>query len=286
LTNALYVKSDAAQLKKYLDIISKETGCSERKGNLLFFHRPTKSPLLTAIFHRKSGDFVVINPASSKEKYAKLSMNRNSVATEDFWVKARAVLDHSDAYSIVSILGSWWLDAPRDFLKSAERHGHVCPGLVFGYFMAKTIEKNYPLRQGDTYFFVANNPTFCGNDAFRVILGVTEEKESLFLKEFSKNQKKNWSIRDGAGVLVKWHEQKNRGQGIILGLDMVKLRQLTGFEKPSKSPETMVPSVLSLIPYLNRYSKFVTVLWESSVDDKMLGKLKRSDNPYVVVGWK
>ena len=287
VTNAPYVKAEGTPLQTYLETLSQETGCSEKKGNLLFFRRPLKSPLITAVFHRKSGDCVVITPDRSRKKNATLKINRNSVATEDFWVKARNVLDHSDAFSIVSILGSWWLHAPKDFLKSAEHHGHVCPGLVFGYCMAKTIKRKYPLGQGEAYFFVANNPTFCGNDALRIVLGVTEENETFFLKGLSKEQKQEWSIRNGAGVLVKWHEHEKRGQGIILGMDMVKLRQMTGFQRPSKAPEEMAPAVFSLIPYLNQYSKFVMVLWSSTVDIKMFEELKRSgNNPYVVVGRK
>jgi formylmethanofuran dehydrogenase subunit E-like metal-binding protein len=287
LTNAPYVIADHGRMKTYMEMVSTGTGCSEKKENLLFFHRPKASALITAIFHRKSGDCVVINHQNQSKKTVAFTINRRSVETEDFWVKARTGLNHRDAFSVVSILGSWWLDAPQDFLKAAENHGHVCPGLVFGYMMAKTVAHDYPLQQGEAYFFVANHPTFCGNDALRVVLGVTEEKKNLFLKTFSKNQKEKWSIRNGTGVLVKWHEQKKRGQGVILGMDMDKLQQRTGFEKPSKAPEEMIPAVFGLIPSLRPYGQFVTVLWESPVEENMFEQLKRAeDDPYGIVGWQ
>jgi hypothetical protein len=113
-----------------------------------------------------------------------------------------------------------------------------------------------------------------------------EEKETFFSRALSHEQRQQWSVRNGAGVLVKWNGQKKRGQGIILGMDMAKLGQRTGFKRPPREPEKMAPAVFSLIPYLNRYSKFVVVLWSSAIEENMFEKLKLShDDPYLVVGW-
>jgi formylmethanofuran dehydrogenase subunit E-like metal-binding protein len=207
------------------------------------------------------------------------------VITPDFWMKAKPVLDESDVFSVVSILSAWWLEAPNDFLACAQAHGHICPGLAFGYFIGKTIQGDYPLRKGQAYVFVADNPSFCGNDAIRVLLDVTEEKKNFISKEFASGEANEWSIQDGAGVCVIWDKEKNEGQGVALGINMPKLGEVTGFKKPAKKSHETISAVFSLIPYLNQFQKFSTVRWQSSVNFEMMERLKSSpEDPYKIVG--
>lgn len=284
LTNAPYAHPDIRTQEAYIKSIDKAVGCSVKKGNLLFFRRPENSPLLFALFNKNTGICKIIRP-DSQEKISTLSINRDMVVTPDFWLKAKQVLDESDVFSIVSILGAWWSEAPHDFLACAQAHGHVCPGLAFGYFIGKTIQRDYPLRQGQTYVFVANNPSFCGNDAVRVLLNVAEEKKNFISKEFAEGESNEWSIQDGAGACVIWDKEKNEGQGVVVGINLPEIGEVTGFRKPAKKSQETIAAVFFLIPYLDQYQKFSTVRWRASVNAKTMERLRSvSEDPYKIVG--
>jgi formylmethanofuran dehydrogenase subunit E-like metal-binding protein len=284
LTDATYVKLDGKTTETYVDVIEEETGCSVGKGNLLFLQRPARHPLIIAVFNRETGDCVVVSSDSRADKPVRLQMKKERISESDFWQQAGDGLSHSDLFGIVTILSAWASEAPHDFLKCAETHGHVCPGLAFGYFMAQTIEKDYPLQEGEKYVFIAT-PNFCGDDAVSVILGVSAGKKNLIVNSLPPAGNEKWSITKGAGILLKWKEYDKSGEGIVLAVDMPKIHKETGFEKPVGGPQASARAALSLIPALTRSEDFVDVVWKFPVSSEVLQELANAGrNPYEVIG--
>jgi len=284
LTNATYVKLNGRTTETYVDVIGRETGCSVGKGNLLFFQRPAQHPLIVAVFNRETEDCVVIRTDGRKGRSVRLQMQREKISKPDFWQETRGGLSHADMFGIVTILSAWSLKAPHDFLKCAENHGHVCPGLAFGYFMAQTIEKKYPLREGEKYVFIAT-PNFCGDDAVSLILGVTAGRKNLIVNALKPAQNEEWSIRKGAGILVKWKERDKSGQGLVLAVDMPRIREQTGFKKPLGGPQASAPAAMQLIPYLSGSKEFVKIVREFPVSPELMQELTSAGkNPYEVIG--
>jgi formylmethanofuran dehydrogenase subunit E-like metal-binding protein len=284
LTDAAYVKLAGRTTEAYVDLIVKETGCSVGKGNLLFFHRPASHPLIIAVFSKDTAECIVIKFDGRKGNTVKLQMRREDISEQDFWQEASAGLDSSDLFSVVSILGAWSVGAPYDLLRCADIHGHFCPGLVFGYFIAETIDNKYALREGEEYVFIAN-PDFCGNDAISMVLDLTPGKKNLVVKGLTHTPNKDWSLDKGAGILVRWHDWKDKGHGVILGIDMANMRERTGFTRPQGQPRTIAPAVLDLIPHLDRGHEFVTVVSEFPVDSKLMEQLTTAaEDPYGIIG--
>ena len=77
---------------------------------------------------------------------------------------------------------------PQDLIKCIDFHGHLCPGLVYGYMVAK--EAIYLLelkRSGDEEIIAICENDSCAVDALQVLLGTTIGKGNLIFKNYGKN---------------------------------------------------------------------------------------------------
>ena len=69
-----------------------------------------------------------------------------------------------------------------------EFHGHLCPGLVYGYRVAMEAMARLDLaRAEDEETVVISENDSCAVDAFQVLLGTTMGKGNLFLRDYGKN---------------------------------------------------------------------------------------------------
>jgi formylmethanofuran dehydrogenase subunit E len=91
---------------------------------------------------------------------------------------------------------------PDDFQKVADYHGHVCPGLVTGYRLAKGALAGLGLKspeEGDLVTIAETDR--CTVDAFPIILGCTTGKGKLIIKNCGKQaftvacRKQNKAVR-------------------------------------------------------------------------------------------
>jgi formylmethanofuran dehydrogenase subunit E-like metal-binding protein len=283
LTDSTYVNLAGRSTEEYVDMVEKETGCSVGKGNLLLFRRPSNYHLIIALYKRDTKECVVIRYDGQEGRVGKLHIGDEYVYEPDFWKKASTGVSGSDTSGIVSILRAWSLGAPYDFLKSAEIHGDACPGLAWGYFTAKAVQKQYPLRTGEEYVFIAC-PTSCKDDAILVLLGVTPGKRTLFVKKLTEEQRKQLSEEKGAGILVKWNQSQKRGEGAVLAIDMDKIRQTISYKTSSK-PNAKAMNIAQLIPHLNSSEEFIKVVREFAVTPELMeGLMSAGKNPYEVIG--
>ncbi len=80
------------------------------------------------------------------------------------------------------------LNVPQDLEKCIKFHGHLCPGLPYGYLVAKEAIRLLGIRRSEDEEIVAmpENDS-CAVDALQVLLGTTAGKGNLILKDYGKN---------------------------------------------------------------------------------------------------
>ena len=80
------------------------------------------------------------------------------------------------------------LDIPEDLARCVAFHGHICPGLVYGYLVAKEAMKLMNLERATDEEIVAicDNDS-CAVDALQVLLGTSAGKGNLIIRDFGKN---------------------------------------------------------------------------------------------------
>ena len=76
----------------------------------------------------------------------------------------------------------------EDLKKCIEFHGHLCPGLVYGYLVAKEAIKLLELRRSrDEEVVAISENDSCAVDALQIVLGTSTGKGNLILKDYGKN---------------------------------------------------------------------------------------------------
>jgi formylmethanofuran dehydrogenase subunit E len=89
-------------------------------------------------------------------------------------------LDHSP-----SVMGH---QLPEDLKRSIAFHGHLCPGLVYGYLIAAEAVRLLGFRRSrDEELVVISENDTCAVDALQILLGTTIGKGNLILKDYGKN---------------------------------------------------------------------------------------------------
>jgi len=268
MTDATYVRVDGKTSEHYVDLIQEETGCTVGKGNLLFFHRHMNYPLKIAIFRRDTKACVVISYDGRESKAKKYDLGLDASSEPGFWKKVGPPLA-PDAFTIVTFLHAWAMDAPNDLLKCAELHNHLCPGVTAGYMIARFVMSKYPLQKGERYKWIAS-PVFCKEDAMQVLLDVTPGKKNLYVEGLTKSQKENLKFENAAGILVVWEKKENKGNGVVLEFNWDKARR-----------KDKLQMILGMLPYLDRPDEFVSVIKEFNVTPQMLERLTTAEtNPY------
>ena len=77
---------------------------------------------------------------------------------------------------------------PEDLKKCVEFHGHLCPGLIYGYMVAKAAMDLLKLnRSRDEEVVAISENDSCAVDALQIILGTSIGKGNLILKDYGKN---------------------------------------------------------------------------------------------------
>lgn len=77
---------------------------------------------------------------------------------------------------------------PDDLRRCVEFHGHICPGLIYGYRVAKEAIRLMNLRRAvdEEVVAICENDS-CAVDALQVLLGTAAGKGNLIIKDFGKN---------------------------------------------------------------------------------------------------
>ena len=77
---------------------------------------------------------------------------------------------------------------PDDLKRCVEFHGHICPGLIYGYRVAKEAMKLMNLKHSvdEEVVAICENDS-CAVDALQVLLGTVAGKGNLIIKDYGKN---------------------------------------------------------------------------------------------------
>ena len=75
-----------------------------------------------------------------------------------------------------------------DLKRCVQFHGHICPGLIYGYRVAKEAMKLMKLRRAidEEVVAICENDS-CAVDALQILLGTVAGKGNLIIKDFGKN---------------------------------------------------------------------------------------------------
>ncbi len=77
---------------------------------------------------------------------------------------------------------------PKDLKKCIEFHGHLCPGLIYGYMVSKAAMDLLKLsRSRDEEVVAISENDSCAVDALQILLGTSIGKGNLILKDYGKN---------------------------------------------------------------------------------------------------
>jgi formylmethanofuran dehydrogenase subunit E len=77
---------------------------------------------------------------------------------------------------------------PADLKKCVAFHGHLCPGLVYGYIVAKEAIRLLGLnRAADEEVVAISENDSCAVDGLQALLGTTAGKGNLMIKNYGKN---------------------------------------------------------------------------------------------------
>lgn len=278
LTNAPYISVDGASALPWLDRAQKKTGCTVGKGNLLFFQRPQAHPLRLMLFSKTNGQAVIISRKKNNWVTDAVNISPDTIAKAAFWEKTDTYHAGRDMFTLASMANVWAKGGPYDFLKSAELHNHICPGLTSGYLMAHYILDHFPLKDGERYTVIAC-PVWCKEDAFQVVLDCTPGKKGLVVKPLSDDQKEQITVPNPAGMVLVWDAKQKRGHGAALSFSFDPLRALS----PKDTPKAAM--VLAALDHLDQPDRFVSTSAEFNLDEKRYDAITRAgSNPWAVVG--
>ncbi|MCP4158897.1 MAG: formylmethanofuran dehydrogenase [Deltaproteobacteria bacterium] len=77
---------------------------------------------------------------------------------------------------------------PEDLQRCIDFHGHICPGMIYGYKVANEALTLLDLmRSIDEEVVVISENDSCSVDAFQIILGTTAGKGNLIINNYGKN---------------------------------------------------------------------------------------------------
>ena len=291
-----------------IDGVIASSGCTIGKANLLLIHRSKEKPLWFAFFNKSSGECVYLEANNSVfglsvaevvalpddkvfTKIAKANIGADELfANPEAWPKVFG----GNEFSIITIANVWAKCAPYEFMKAAEFHNHICPGLTSGYIIVKYLDENLPLQSSRDKYEIIACPPWCKDDAFQVIFDKTVGKRFVAMHLTPEDQKQLPEYYAGpgkggvAGIYIRWNGTTNTGHGMVLAYNRTKTREVSNIPPSLESYRgpRKLKTVLSLMDYLDQPETFVTVVKEFDLNGKAeLMDLKYAgNNPYVELG--
>jgi len=325
LTDAGYIAEiDDYTTEKALGAVMVTTGNSRGKGNLVNVHKPYNSPVWFAFFDKKSKDCVYLEVKSEILKtyldrertdrsalinfmeldgekiFAKISRENidadKLLSKPEAWQeKMLAKVFGGNEFSLITICNLWVKGIPNDFLKVAELHDHICPGLTSGYLIAEYVKEELPSSDPRNEYTVIAIPPWCKDDAFIQIFETNVGHKHMFVKWLTNEQKEKLpgEAKNVANIFIREDKKTGKGEGIVVAFDWDKAYQLCGnvSGKDLKAFDTYrwwhtrLKMDLFMMDYLDKPEELVTTIKEFTVDSAEIEKLKSAGaNPLVELG--
>lgn len=311
--------------EKALDGVTLTTGNSRGKGNLVNVHKPYNAKLWFAFFDRGSGDCVYLEADGEVlETYlgregADRGALRDFMELRDEKIFTNIAVENIDAdkllsdpepwqkkmkakvfggneFSLITLSNLWAEGLPNDFLKVAELHDHICPGLTSGYLIAEYVKKELPSSNPRNEYTIIAIPPWCKDDVFIQIFETNVGHKRLFVKWLTNEQKERLpeEAKNVANIFIREDKKTGKGQGIVVAFDWDKTYQLCGnvSRKDLKAFDSYrwwymrLKMDLFMMDYLDKPQELISTLKEFTVDSPAeIEKLKAAGvNPLVELG--
>ncbi len=325
-TDAGYIaKIGEYTTEKALDGVIMTAGASRGKGNLVNVHKSYNSPLWFAFFNKKNKDCVYLEPKSEvlktyldREKVGRDAALRDFMKLKDDEVFTKIARENIDAdkllgnpeawqgkmvakvfggneFSLFTISNLWAMGLPNDFLKVAELHDHICPGLTSGYLIAKYIIKYFPTPNPRSEYTIIAIPPWCKDDALIQIFETNVGHKRLYVKHLTKEQMGQLPeyAKNVANIVIRWEKGAEKGDGIVVAFDWDKAFEDTGTSrKDLEAFDTYrwwwmrLKMDIWMMDYLDKPEALVSTIKEFTVSSPAeIDKLKSAGvNPLVELG--
>lgn len=249
--------------EKALDGVVMTSGVSRGKGNLVNVHKAYNSPLWFAFFDKQSKDCIYLEAKSEvlrtyldRERTDKDAALRDFMELEDEEVFATIVTENIAAdrllddpeewqekmvvtvfggneFSIITISNLWARGLPNDFLKAAELHDHICPGLTSGYLIAEYLKQSLPSSAPKEEYTIIAIPPWCKDDVLIQIFETNVGHKRLYVKHLTQEQMEQLPdyAKNVANIVIRWEAGAESGDGIVVGFNWDKVYQGTDLPK-------------------------------------------------------
>ncbi len=326
LTDAGYIAEIGEYTtEKALDGVIVTAGASRGKGNLVNVHKPYNSPLWFAFFDKKSKDCVYLELKSEvlktyldREKAGRDAALRDFMKLKDDEVFTKIARENIDAdkllgnpeawqekmvakvfggneFSLFTISNLWAMGLPNDFLKVAELHDHICPGLTSGYLIAEYLKKNLPSSDPRNEYTIIAIPPWCKDDALIQIFETNVGHKRLYVKHLTKEQMGQLPeyAKNVANVVIRWEKGAEKGDGIVVAFDWDKAFEDTGTSRKDLNAFDThrwwwmrLKMDIWMMHYLDKPEALVSTIKEFTVSSPAeIDKLKSAGvNPLVELG--
>jgi formylmethanofuran dehydrogenase subunit E-like metal-binding protein len=124
-------------------------------------------------------------------------------------------------FNLVSLANGWAMGLPEDLMRGSLRHGHYCCGVFTGYFTARFIEKNMPVKPGQKLVYIGA-PAWCQDDYLIDYLGLTPGTGgymTMALPWWRSWKTKDRTYQNLGGVVVRWDDKAKNGEAWVLSFD-------------------------------------------------------------------
>jgi len=265
-TNAGYVASiDGKSTEQCVDAVMDESGCTIGKNNLILPRTSVDSRVWFAFLNTSSMDclFLWVNEDVIGD-YLEREQTENHYELMREFVQVRGDVvftvyklnvgkeellnDPSQWDMIESHLGkknAWMMvwggnvvakHPTPEFIAILEEHTHICAGTLVGYHMVDCIRSELPTMGGRECAVTLGGDTLisvlpdCRNDAITALLDTTPGRKGYFSTKLSAEQIAELApeAKSASTIYVAWNEVDKHGEGIVLGFDTEKARELSG----------------------------------------------------------
>jgi formylmethanofuran dehydrogenase subunit E len=167
------------------------------------------------------------------------------------------------------------LDIPEDLARCVAFHGHICPGLVYGYLVAKEAMKLMNLERATDEEIVAicDNDS-CAVDALQVLLGTSTGKGNLIIRDFGKNA---YTVLSRSGRKSYRFVRKVRSEYHGKEKSMVDRLDVAIAKGMASESDRRYMKLLKVKDLLGRYFNEIFTTTEIPFDEPLYAPLERSE---------
>ncbi|WP_022665820.1 FmdE family protein [Desulfospira joergensenii] len=276
LTNARSSFLDKVPARAALDEVTRKTGISLGRGNLLLVHEPARSPLWMAFVSRRVPDRLVMVLISSGDSGPVCSspVNIKVEAGTDFGLFNKEF--GKKAFSLVTLANGWADHVPMEILDGALFHDHLCCGVFTGYFTAEYILAHMPLGEEEKYIYLGA-PAWCQDDLIQTFLNLTPGKHGYGTMAYPWSRP--WTTSEKAypglgGIIIRHNPRTGTGKAWVLGFDWQPRAFEQFLARPGfvldwkKNPWLHVAYNRFFMQHLARPETFVSVVGTKEIENK------------------